>query len=307
MILRLSLAVSASLALLGSACAAEKPDTAAPAVVTATASVDTGFYAPDTAWRDVDQANALYVDTNHGQIIVEMFPEIAPRHVTQIKALTQQKFYDYITFHRVIDGFMNQTGDPKGDGTGDSDLPDIEAEFSFRRAPSMGVTLIGSRPFQSREIPVGFYKGLAVTTQPTEQADWTKDGKVAAFALHCKGVTSMARSSNPNSGNSQFFLMRGTATHLDAQYSIWGNSVWGREHLTKIKIGAKADDPAFVPDTMDKVRIGTDVPVAERVNVQVLDTNSIPFSNYLRTLKNADGSYPDICDIEIPTRIKPPA
>lgn len=307
--------VLCSTALLSSACAAEAPDAAQDAPTTAVkeapnAVVNADFTAPDEAWRDVDPENTIYVDTEYGRMAVELFPEIAPGHVERIKTLTRSKFYDYITFHRVIEGFMNQTGDPKGDGTGDSDLPDLEAEFTFRRSPNMGVTLVGARQIDpknanSGEIGVGFYKGLPVATQPSSQAILTKDGKVQAFGLHCKGVTSMARSSDPNSGNSQFFLMRDKATHLDATYSIWGNTVWGREDLTKIKIGAKGDDPSFVPDVMKKVQVAADVPEAERLKIQVLDTQSPAFNNYLKTYKKDDGTYPDICEIEIPTRLKP--
>ena len=312
MMTRLPLALLASAAMFSSACAAENPAVALPTSVevTSAVAVDTGFTAPDEAWRDLDPENTLYINTSHGQMVVELFPEISPRHVTQIKTLTRKKFYDYMTFHRVIEGFMNQTGDPKGDGTGDSDLPDIEGEFTFRRSPSMGVTLVGTRPLQQGnptmgDVGVGFYRGLPVATLPAAQAIATKDGKVLAFGLHCKGITSMARSQDPNSGNSQFFLMRGTATHLDANYSIWGNTVWGRESLTKFKVGAKGDDPSFVPDKMDTVRIAADLPVADRVPVQVLDTQSMAFKNYLKTYRKADGTYPDICDINIPTRLKP--
>ena len=236
-------------------------------------------------------------------MVLELYPEIAPLHVAQIKTLARQTFYDGITFHRVIEGFMNQTGDPKGDGTGDSSLPDIQGEFTFRRAPSMPVTLVGARAAQGgQEIGVGFYKALPVATQPSSQAILTKDGKVEAFGLHCKGVTSMARTSDPNSANSQFFLMRDISEHLDAQYSIWGNTVLGHEHLTKIKVGSKGEDPNFIPDVMKKVQIAADVPAAERVKVQVLKADSPAFKNYLKTQKKADGTYPDICDIRVPTR-----
>ncbi len=315
MIPRFSFALLTSAALFSSACAAETPNTVAqdlaPVVETIPAMTSSeGFSAPDNAWRDVDQEDALYIDTTHGRIVVELFPEISPGHVERIKTLTRQNFYDYITFHRVIEGFMNQTGDPKGDGTGDSDLPDLEGEFTFRRAPDMGVTLVGTRPLEQGnasggEVGVGFYKGLPVATQPSAQAILTKDGKVLAFGLHCKGVTSMARSSNPNSANSQFFLMRGKAEHLDAGYSIWGNTVMGRDVLTKIKVGAADDEGGFIPDKMDKVRMGSDLPEDERLAVQVLDTESPAFKNYLKTYKKDDGTYPDICDIEVPTRLKP--
>jgi len=286
------------------ACAAETPvDTLKTAQAAAqTAPATAGFQAPDTAWREVDPENLLVIDTDYGQIGVELYPEIAPRHVAQIKALTRQSFYDMITFHRVIDGFMNQTGDPKGDGTGDSELPDIEAEFTFRRAPDMAVTVVSTRKVGERDIGVGFYKSLPVATQPASQAILSKDGKVAAFGLHCSGVTSMARSSNPNSGNSQFFLMRGTAEHLDTSYSIWGNTVYGHALLTKFKVGTKGDDPSFVPDMMRKVRIAADMDPSERPKVQALKPDSPAFRNYLAGVKKADGSYPDICDMTVPSR-----
>lgn len=309
---RLMAALVLSTSLMTSACSAQEPaeDTPHPVPATSTVEAAAGFTAPDEAWRDLDPENTLYIDTQHGRMIVELFPEIAPKHVAQIKTLTRQKFYDYITFHRVIDGFMNQTGDPKGDGTGDSSLPDLEAEFSFRRAPSMPVTLIGARPIDPRnpnagEVGVGFYKGLPIASQPAAGAMATKDGKVSAWGLHCKGVTSMARAQDPNSANSQFFLMRGRSDNLNTAYSIWGNTVWGRETLTKIKEGTVGETDNFTPDRMDKVQVAADVPEAERVPVQVVRTDSPAFKNYLRSLKKDDGTYPDICDVEVPARLKP--
>ncbi len=309
MIKRFALTLLTTVAFSTSACAAdEQPTTdllATSAVETAkTIAAKSSYNAPDVAWRDLDPENTLYIDLEYGRVILELYPEVAPRHVAQIKTLARQGFYDFITFHRVIEGFMNQTGDPKGDGTGDSDLPDIEAEFSFRRGDDMPVTLVGARPSGKGDIGVGFYKALPIATQPTSQGILTKDGKVAAFALHCKGITSMARASDPNSGNSQFFLMRDTSEHLDTKYSIWGNTVFGHENLTKIKVGVKSDDPKFVPDVMKKVQVAADVAAGERVNVQVLKTDSPAFKNYLKTQKKADGSYPDICDIQIPSRVK---
>ena len=297
------IALLTTVALSTSACAAEEQSSVATPVKSAAASVKSGFNAPTEAWRDLDPENTLYIDLEYGRVVLELYPEIAPLHVAQIKTLARQTFYDGITFHRVIEGFMNQTGDPKGDGTGDSSLPDIQGEFTFRRAPSMPVTLVGARAAQGgQEIGVGFYKALPIATQPSSQAILTKDGKVEAFGLHCKGVTSMARTSDPNSANSQFFLMRDISEHLDAQYSIWGNTVMGHEHLTKIKVGSKGEDPNFIPDVMKKVQIAADVPAAERVKFQVLKTDSPAFKNYLKTQKKADGTYPDICDIRVPTR-----
>ena len=309
MIKRFALTLLTTVAFTSSACAAEEQSTTERVTTSAAQAVkavasQSSYNAPDAAWRDLDPENTLYIDLEYGRVIVELYPEMAPKHVAQIKTLTRQGFYDFITFHRVIEGFMNQTGDPKGDGTGDSDLPDIEAEFTFRRGADMPVTLVGARPTPRGDIGVGFYNAMPVATQPTSQAILTKDGKVSAAGLHCKGVTSMARATDPNSGNSQFFLMRDRSDHLNNQYSIWGNTVFGHEHLTKIKVGTKGDDPSFVPDVMKKVQLAADVPAAERVNVQVLATQSPAFKNYLKTQKKVDGTYPDICDIRVPSRVK---
>jgi peptidylprolyl isomerase len=174
----------------------------------------------------------------------------------------------------------------------------------------MGVTLFGARPKDLRNpqggsLGVGFYRGLPVATEPSSAAIMTVDGKVQAYGLHCKGVTSMARTADPNSANSQIFLMRGMAPNLDNKYSIWGNTVWGRENLTKIAVGTVNQTPGFIPEKMDRVQVAADVPAADRVNVQVLKSDSAAFKTYLNSKKNADGTYPDICEIDVPTRLKP--
>lgn len=260
-------------------------------------AVDAENSFPESAWRDVDPQNLMLIDTAYGQIGVEMYPEIAPAHVTQIKALIRDGFYDNVPFHRVIDGFMNQTGDgSKGDGTGDSERPDIPAEFAFRRSEDMAVALVAQREGGGQPVSVGFYKSLPLATQPISQAILTKDGKVAAYGLHCKGVTSMARTSDPNSANSQFFLMRDRADHLNAKYSIWGATVMGGEHLRKFRVGTIGEE-GFVPDQMNTVRIAADLPDSERPTPQVLDVTSTAFATWLETQ-----NYDDICDVDLPTR-----
>lgn len=292
----LRLGVVAAIGFATPACSQDNQESYADGAVT------TELTFPDSAWRTVDPENLMLIDTAYGQIGVELYPEIAPKHVEQIKMLTRDGFYDGVVFHRVIDDFMNQTGDgSNGDGTGDSDLPNIPAEFDFRRSQDMEVTLVAARPAQDkasgRAVPTGFYKALPVATQPISQAILTYDNKVAAFGLHCPGVTSMARASDPNSANSQFFLMRGKADHLDGQYSIWGSTVLGHDYLTAFKEGVIGQDEGFVPDQMNSVVIAADLPEDERPTVQVLDTTSDAFSAWIETQE-----YTDICDVEIPSR-----
>ena len=140
-----------------------------------------------------------------GDVKIELFEDVAPNHVKRIKQLAQEGKYDGVVFHRVIDGFMAQTGDVKfGNssyddfnlrraGTGGSDLPDLKAEFS--------------------KIP------------------------------HIKGTLSMARSQDPNSANSQFFICLEAAPHLDGQYTAFGKVIEGMEFVDKIKRGEPALDP----------------------------------------------------------------
>jgi cyclophilin family peptidyl-prolyl cis-trans isomerase len=152
----------------------------------------------------LDPENTLVLDTTQGKVVIAMRPDLAPGHVERIKKLARENFYDGIVFHRVIDGFMAQTGCPRGTGTGGSDYPDLKAEFSNES--------------------------------------------------HQRGVCSMARAQNPNSANSQFFIVFDDASFLDKQYTVWGRVVEGMENVDKIKRG----EPVRDPDKMLTVRVMAD-------------------------------------------------
>ena len=140
-----------------------------------------------------DPENTLILETTKGRVVIALRPDLAPCHVERIKTLARQGFYDGVVFHRVIDGFMAQTGDPTGTGSGGSDLPDLKAEFN---------------------------------AEP-----------------HVRGVCSMARTNQPNSANSQFFICFDDARFLDKQYTVWGKVVEGMENVDKIKRGEPVRDP----------------------------------------------------------------
>ncbi|MQX35796.1 peptidylprolyl isomerase [Roseospira navarrensis] len=149
----------------------------------------------------LDPENTIKMELKDGIVTIALRPDLAPNHVERIKTLTRQGFYDGVVFHRVIEGFMAQTGDPTGTGMGGSDLPDLKAEFS-----------------------------------PSSQAQ------------HLRGTCSMARTQNPNSANSQFFICLANVPHLDGQYTIWGQVTDGMDAVDGIKIGpsahnGKVDDP----------------------------------------------------------------
>jgi peptidylprolyl isomerase len=155
-----------------------------------------------------DPDNTLYMDVPFGRVVIEMRPDLAPNTCAQIKALVRRGFYDGIVFHRVIDGFMAQTGDPKGDGTGGSGHP-LRAEFSSEK--------------------------------------------------HVRGIVSMARTSDPNSADSQFFIMFAPAPSLDGQYTVWGQVASGMEFIDKIKKGDPARNGSVVnPDKILKMQVAAD-------------------------------------------------
>ena len=246
-------------------------------------------------WRPVDPENTLYIDTVHGRIVVELYPEIAPRHVERIKTLTRGNFYNGLLFHRVIDEFMAQTGDPLGTGQGASSLPDLREEFMFRRGPEMPFIQAAE---QSRA-RLGFYKALPIESQPDAQMAVTADGRVSANALHCQGVVSMARAEPVNSANSQFFIMRQPNSALDKRYTIFGRVVWGMDAVMRIAVG----DPPPNPDRMLSVRIASDVPESERAPIYVLRTDGPQFRDLIEETRRQRRADFSVCDVQIPTRV----
>jgi len=268
--------------------AAKPPKPAATVAATDPAELD---------WRTPDPENVLVIDTAKGRIFVELAPQIAPLSVARARTLARMGVYDGRAFFRVIDGFMDQTGDPVDNGTGGSSLPNLPAEFTFRRGsdlPFVPTTKAGG-------LEAGFSGAMPVISQPMDLGLLTADNRVKAYATFCQGIVGMARADAPDSGNSQFYLMRNPNTALDQKYSPWGRVIAGLDVVRAIKVG---EPPAPPADTMTKVRVLSDIPVAERPKVRVIDTQGPWFKALIertRAEKIVDFS---LCDIELPSQIK---
>src|SRR5215831_11289983 len=158
----------------------------------------------------LDPQNTILLDTKYGRVIIKLRNDIAPNHAARIKQLTREGFYNNVPFHRVIAGFMAQTGDGQyGNGTGGSKYPDLKAEFS--------------------NVP------------------------------YVRGVVGMARTSDPNSANSQFFIMFAPNSGLNGQYTVVGQVVSGMEAIDKIKKGPEAANGAVTnPDVIVKMQVAAD-------------------------------------------------
>jgi peptidylprolyl isomerase len=164
--------------------------------------------AVSAAYAASDRDNTVIMTTKHGKVTILLHPDWAPKTVTQFKTLVKDKFYDGLTFHRVIPGFMAQTGDPTGTGSGGSKLPNLPAEFNqthFKR-----------------------------------------------------GILGMARTDDPNSANSQFFIMFGDGGFLDGKYTAFGEVTSGMDVVDKIKAGTEANNGAVEnPDKIITMRMAS--------------------------------------------------
>jgi len=156
-----------------------------------------------------DLENTLLLDLKTGRVTIELRPDLAPKHVERVKKLAREHFYDNTPFHRVIEGFMAQGGDPTGTGTSGSSYGNLPAEFS----------------------------------------------RTAKFV---RGTVGAARTGDPNSANSQFYIMFAPAPHLDGQYTIWGQVTEGMEHIDQIKRGSGGSGSVSNPDRIVKARIAAD-------------------------------------------------
>ena len=289
-----ALLVAASLVALGPANAAPKPPPAKPAAAAAPAKPS----APTAAdWRTPKPDDVLVIDTNKGRIIVEMVPEAAPMFTDRMRELALEHFFDGQTFFRVIEEFMDQTGDPENRGTGGSTKPDVKAEFLFRRGPETPFVLAVDQSVAE----VGFIKSLPVATQSMMLAPMTKDGKVSGYAFYCPGVAGAARGEEPNSANSQFFLMRANFPKLERQYTAWGRVISGQDVVTQIKTGEPVPDPQ---DKMLTLRVLSDIPEKDRPKIRVIDPAGKWFKAEIARAQAVGGANFTACDINIPVEVK---
>jgi peptidylprolyl isomerase len=249
-------------------------------------------------WRELDPENALVIDTTRGRVIVELLPEAAPGHVQRIKELTRAGFYDGLVFFRVIDQFMAQTGDPQNTGEGGSERGNLKAEFTFRRGKDAPFVTV-ARPMG---LQLGFIRSAPIVSQADSYFGVTGDGKAAAWGTYCPGVAGMARDDDPDSANSQFFIMRQAYPSLDKRYTVWGRAVSGLDAIRAIKTG----EPVADPDRMTKVRVLADIPEEERPRVRVVDTSGAGFKALVDRTRAARGADFSVCDIDLPVEVADP-
>jgi len=248
-------------------------------------------------WRTPDPQDILVIDTNKGRILVELVPLVAPSHVTRVRELARQGLYNGRSFFRVIDQFMAQTGDPQDNGMGGSDLPDLTAEFTFRRGADTPFVQVADQAVAE----IGFVGPLPVMTQSSQLMPMTADGRISGWALYCPGVAGMARGESPDSANSQFFLMRQAYPSLEKRYTAFGRVISGLEVVRAIKAG----EPVVAPqDLMTRVQVLADMPAGSRPKVRVIDPRSPWFAAEVARVRASRGADFTACAISIPSEVK---
>jgi peptidylprolyl isomerase len=251
--------------------------------------------AAPSPWRTPDPATLLVIDTTKGQIIVEMRPDMAPKAVERITLLAREGVYDGLQFHRVIDNFVAQTGNPNNQDGGVSRYPDLEPEFLFR--PSQPPKLVrnakdGVEGFLG-SVPIAGVSDLEMTRTPTlARRSW---------GAYCPGVAGMGRQASENTANAEIFFMLANARRLDRDYTVWGKVIAGYDALKAITIG----EPPTKPDLMVRVRVASDLPPTERPNLQIMDENSRDFATLIAKTRAEKGADFTVCDVEVPVRVAP--
>jgi peptidylprolyl isomerase len=251
----------------------------------------------DADWRTPDPNNVLVIDTNKGRVLVELIPEVAPAHVDRLRELARVGVYDGRTFFRVIDRFMAQTGDPKDTGEGATDKPNLKAEFTWRRTADSAFVPLAA-PAGTQE---GFIGPLPAISQDISYTTMTSDQKVAAWGTYCPGVIGMARDDDPDSANSQFFIMRQPYISLDKRYTAFGRAISGLEVVRAIKTGEPVEAPQ---DRMERVTVLADWPEAQRPKVRVIDPRGPWFTAQVARLRAEKGADFSLCDVDIPVQVQ---
>jgi peptidylprolyl isomerase len=255
--------------------------------IIAAAALTMGAAKPHGDWRPLDPENTLVIETSRGRIVVEMAP--APLAVARVKRLAHEGVYDGLLFHRVIEGFVDQTGNPNNRDGGTSAYPDLPAEFSVRLPADAPLAVVVSR----RDGIEGFVGAVPVAGVSAAEQALGGDHRPRVWGAYCEGVAGMGRQAGADTANSEIFFMRAPARRLDHDYAVWGRVVQGLEVVRAIKVGEPPPDP----DKMLRVRLAAELPPAERPRLEVADPRGPGFQARAAALKARLGPRFSICDL----------
>jgi peptidylprolyl isomerase len=260
--------------------------------------------ANDATWRQLDLANTVLLTLPHGKVVIELAPQFSPKHVAQFSQLTKQGFYDQTKFYRVIDGFVAQAG-PKEGSEKDKAVPLLTMESEWLADKAWSFTSVQQNDLFAEQ--TGFKDSFAVAKN-------TSEGK--AWLTHCPGVLAMARNNEADSATSHFYFVIGQAPrYLDRIMTIFGRVVYGMQHIQAIQRTAVVEGEYAVDHreftAIESMQLMSDVPKAERLLIEVENTESAEFAQRLVKRRDRDNAFfykkpppiLDVCQVPLRSRI----
>jgi len=270
----------------------------------------------DLVWSPLDPRDTVYLELQEGLVVIELNPTFAPKTVEHIKALMTDQFYSGMSFYRVIDGFVAQGGD-ESDISEANDIPALKAEFEItwplkpkdkeerKNWQPLSWTLVQKDDLFAPY--TGFIDGFAAAR------DDKKEGK--AWLTHCPGTVAMARSTDPDTGSTDFYIVIGQAPrYLDRNLTIFGRVVWGMDVVQSIKRGPTLEN-GIIEEDLDRtwiksMRLAVDVEADKLLDIWIADTNDSSFTKMLKKRRNRSDSFfhhkppkvLDICQVPVPAR-----
>ena len=260
--------------------------------------------AGELTWRALDPENTVFMELGNELVVIELNPKFAPDTVRQFKRLVQERFYDGLSFYRVIDGFVAQGGD--GSDLGElSEVSLIDAEFEIEWDQEWPFMPVQSPDMFAPE--TGLVDGFAVARNPSANTAWL---------THCPGVVAMARNDDRDSSRTDFYIVIGQAPrYLDRNLNIFGRVVFGMDAVQRIQRGPALNNGIIEDETkstrMSRLQLVSDIPVEGRLSTYVVDTNSNGFADLLKDRRNRKQKFfhnkppkvLDVCQVPVSGRI----
>lgn len=251
-------------------------------------------------WRTIPAEDTLVIELERGKVTIALSPALAPRHVEQVRKLAREKFYDGLSFYRVIDGFVAQGGDPFGERKIRKAKKSMKAEFE--RA-SDDIAFAATKDVDGFAPTVGFVDSLPAGHD---------EGTGASWLLHCAGAFAFGREDGKDTASTEFYIALQPQRYLDRNMSVFGRVIDGMHHLQALR---RVEPPESKDDDIGEkivsIRIAADIPESERETWEILDSGRPAFADYAESRRNRPESFfhmraghLDVCQMPVPTRKK---
>ena len=253
----------------------------------------------DTDWRALDPENTLYFELERGRVVIALSTTLAQSHVSQIKALAREGFYEGLSFYRVIDGFVAQGGDPFSVREVKTAKTEMAAEFEEALTDEMH--FVQQNDVDGYAPAIGWVDSLPVGADLESKRIWH---------LHCTGAFAYGRNNETDSASTEIYITLQPQRYLDRNLTVAGRVVHGMEHVQAMRrVSPPESEDDDLGDTINAVHIAVDVSAEERTNLEILDSNSEAFANYIEARRNRPEAFfyfrpdhLDICALNVPVR-----